>query len=186
MFGGLENENGDILDFVWSLDEESLSYLLVLAERSINFNLFIILTPWKALLWDLVLIQCMLRVHIWQSFTVPLFISWCATFVTFVYSSLLFAVPNLVIQFIWVWIINYYSPLFGGSCPVFLLPGNVIAKQSLPNPGSCREAAWISWRVLWYNLWWRFFFVHMGFCCCFVCLAWELIIFNIGTADILS
>jgi len=50
MFGGLENENGDILDFVWSLDEESLSYLLVLAERSINFNLFIILTPWKALL----------------------------------------------------------------------------------------------------------------------------------------
>lgn len=43
------------------------------------------------------------------------------------------------------------------SCPTLILPGNMIAVQSLPNPGSCREAAWVSWRVLSYNIGWGFF-----------------------------
>lgn len=51
------------------------------------------------------------------------------------------------------------------SCPAVILSGKIIAEQSLPDPGSCREVVWDSWRVLSYNI---------G-CCFFVAVLYVLL-----------
>lgn len=112
VWGGLKNEEGDILDFVWSLDEESLCYLLVLAEDSIIFYLFVIFNTLESTVTRLSAhsIECIhgnalqllcvyLDVkHLWPSFTAPCYLVFqtCNS----IYLSLIHQVLLTTVQFL--------------------------------------------------------------------------------------